>query len=75
MNSWLAYGMAAYLMSAAIYLALTRRLGTPFKDSLTDHQKEKLAKAKAQRLHAFGVAFLVSSVILMLLRPFESCSC
>ena len=33
---YLAYGMAVYCLASIYYLAMTRSIGTPFKDSLTE---------------------------------------
>ena len=37
-SSWLAYLMLIYLVGSLYYILVTRFMGTPFNDSLTEEQ-------------------------------------
>ena len=56
----LAYGAAGYAIASLCYLIETRRMGTPFADSLSDAQRDILRESKRERrrafLHGLGVA-------------------
>ena len=60
-----------YALSCALYLLLTRRVGTPFLDSLTESQRQiKAASAKVRR-DAFATAVAMSVAAVAMLKPFR----
>ena len=72
--SWyLAYGMAIYCIASAYYLIRSRNVGTPFKNSLNDKQKEIKKKSSKIRRDIFLQGLLVGLIIVLLLRPFSTC--
>ena len=75
LNAVLAYSGAIYIMACALYIALTRDLGTPFRDSLTKDQIKILQDAKANRRRAFLTGIVVSTIVIILTRPFGTCTC
>ena len=62
----LAAAAVVYSLSCVGYLLLTRNYGTPFKDSLTTEQRALLRESKRRRGEAFGVAFAMSVVVVVL---------
>jgi hypothetical protein len=67
--------MAAYCLASAYYLVVTRTIGTPFKDSLTEEQLQIKKESSKVRRNIFCQGVLVSVLLLMCIRPFENCSC
>lgn len=63
---FLAAAAVVYALSCVGYLLLTRKYGTPFKDSLTAEQRALLRESKRRRGEAFGVAFTASVVLVLL---------
>jgi hypothetical protein len=58
-------------LSCALYLLLTRRVGTPFLDSLTEPQRQiKAASAKVRR-DAFATTVAMSVAAVAVLKPFR----
>lgn len=65
----LAYVSMAYLLSCVLYLLLTRRMGTPFSDTLTEEQKKvKNCSAKGRR-SVFVASAAVACLLLLVWRP------
>ena len=62
----------AYALASVGYLALTRNLGTPFRDSLTTAQLEILRRAKIDRRRAFETSLMFSLVMIAVWKPFSS---
>ena len=71
---FLAYLSAAYIIASVSYLIFTCNMGTPFKDSLTPHQRKLKKKSSSRRGTVFGISFAVAIVILVFCRPFRGCS-
>ena len=67
----LAYLALGYLIASAVYLALTRRMGTPFADSLTDAQRAILRDSKRARRRAFVTGAAGAAVVLAAWRPLQ----
>ena len=65
----LAYAALAYALACAGYVALTRRAGTPFRDSLTGEQRAVLAASERVRRAAFVRAGAASVLLLWLWQP------
>lgn len=73
----LAYAALWYLAISAIYLVVTQAdgcfgIGTPFKDSLSDEQRDILAESKRTRRRVFCAAAVASALVLLLWRPLHS---
>lgn len=67
----LAYLSMAYLCASLLYILLTMcgNVGTPFKDSLSEQQKQIEKEAKHVRGNIFLCSLIVSSVLLYATRP------
>ena len=70
---YLAYSMAVYTLASLYYVAMTRNVGTPFKDSLTPKQREIKKESSNVRRNIFFQGIAVSVICMLLLRPFKSC--
>jgi len=70
---YLAYLMAIYLLASIYYLLMTTKLGTPFKDSLTEEQLliKKTEAKKRKEIFVTGVVF--SGILLIYTEPFKKC--
>jgi len=73
MSKYLAYGMLAYTFASIFYMLLTRNIGTPFRDSLTEKQLEIKKAASKLRGYIFCKGLVISFVLIYLFQPFESC--
>ena len=60
----LAYGAASYAIASLSYLIETRRMGTPFADSLSDAQRDILDKSKRERRSAFLNGLGLAAVVI-----------
>ena len=70
-KTFLAYIALAYLIASAVYLVASACcLDTPFKNSLTDEQKNIKQLSAKVRKNVFCVGLLAAVVSLMVLRPF-----
>ena len=69
----LAYLMAIYVFASLYYVAMTRRIGTPFADSLTDEQKALQKASSKQRMNVFLQGTAVAVVLCVVFRPFQKC--
>lgn len=72
-SKYLAYGMALYTFASIYYLLLTRNIGTPFNDSLTNEQKSIKKKAVNIRKKIFYSGVALGSIILYITNPFKTC--
>lgn len=54
----------SYLLSSLLYLLLTRRIGTPFRDSLSEEQIRILNESKKTRSGIFYASFIASLLLL-----------
>ena len=45
-SAYLAYAMITYIIGSLYYLIFTRNIGTPFNDSLNEHQKQIAEQSK-----------------------------
>jgi len=70
----LAYGMLIYIFASILYLLITRKIGTPFNDSLTTKQLHIKQKSADTRRKVFYSSIVLSGIIVYFTRPFESCS-
>ena len=65
----LAYASLVHTLACVGYLLLTRNIGTPFHDSLTEEQIEIERRSAKQRAEAFYTSAAASGVLLLLWRP------
>ena len=65
----LAYAALVYALASVGYLVATRRLGTPFHDSLTEEQRRLLETSSRDRKTAFVGAAAAAAVLLAVWRP------
>lgn len=70
---YLAYGMAIYVLASIYYIVMTRNIGTPFKDSLTEKQRKIKRESAKQRKTIFYQGIAASVVLMILTRPFNKC--
>ena len=73
MSIWLAYAMLAYVGACVYYIVMTRNIGTPFKDSLTEAQIQIKNASTLVRKSIFMQGIGVTIIALFLLRPFKKC--
>jgi len=74
MSPYLAYGMLIHLFINVYYLLMTKNIGTPFYDSLTDEQVEIKKKSAAVRRNIFLQGLFFGVLLVVLFRPFKSCN-
>ena len=60
-----------YTISCILYLLLTRKIGTPFADSLTEDQQEIKQKSSMKRMNIFLKSMILSAIILAIWKPFK----
>ncbi len=70
---YLAYAMAIYCIASFFYLVMTRDIGTPFKDSLTEKQMIIKRNAVKQRKAIFYQGLALGLVLMVLTQPFNKC--
>ena len=70
---YLAYGMASYIIASIYYIVSTMRIGTPFKDSLTEEQKKIKKESADKRRSIFFQGIFISIIILKIFNPFKKC--
>lgn len=73
MSPYLAYAMIIYCISTVYYMYMTRDIGTPFNDSLTDEQREIKKQSASIRRSIFYQGLGVGLVLIILFRPFAKC--
>ena len=60
-----------YIIASVGYLVLTRKIGTPFYDSLTEEQRAIKRESVKVREKAFYTAALIGIIMIVLWRPFS----
>ena len=70
---YLAYGMAGYCLACIYYLIMTRNVGTPFKDSLTQKQKAIKKESAKVRRNTFLQGLAAATLLMGLTQPFSKC--
>lgn len=69
----LAYAMLTYIIGSIYYLIATMNIGTPFKDSLNEEQKQiKLQSAKIRK-QIFYQGLGIGIIMIIFINPFEKC--
>ena len=72
----LAYLALGYVLASITYLIIAKlTLTTPFKDSLSEAQRESLARSRQQRKCAFFTGVVVAVLVLTVCRPFSEKKC
>lgn len=59
-----------YVAACVVYVALTRHVGTPFKDSLTEEQRALKRESAAVRKTCFLLGVAIGSMVVLCARPF-----
>ena len=72
LTAWLARAAFVYVVASLVYLFWTRRIGTPFKDSLSEAQRAIKREAARQRGRIFGVGVGVGCATLAIFSPFSA---
>ena len=65
----LAYAMSTYTCASIYYLFATRKIGTPFNDSLTYKQKKIKKRSASIRRNIFYKGIILSMVLLWVVKP------
>jgi len=73
MSIYLAYAMATYCVATLYYLIRTRKVGTPFKNSLTPKQVKIKKESSTVRRNIFYQGIAGGAVILFFFQPFKKC--
>ena len=60
-----------YAIACVLYLVLTRSIGTPFADSLSEKQRLIKRLSIRERRNAFVVSSVLSAIILIVWRPLK----
>ena len=72
-EKYLAYAMLVYTIASFYYMIMTRNIGTPFKDSLTEKQRKIKRESAKQRKTIFYQGIGASIVLMVLTQPFNKC--
>lgn len=60
-----------YLIACVIYMILSRHLGTPFKNSLTEAQKILKAQSSHVRGQIFLIGLIVGFLLVFQMKPYK----
>lgn len=63
--------MLVYIIASFIYMIGSPVLGTPFKDSLSDKQKEIKKESAQKRSALFWAGVIIAIILLLLIKPFK----
>ena len=71
----LAYLALIYILTSIIYLLITIKYGTPFKDAIENYPELKKIKELSvyNRKNAFYTGLVISCIVLFILQPFKTC--
>lgn len=72
-SKYLAYAMLVYTLGSIYYMIMTRNVGTPFNDSLSEEQIIIKKKSANVRRSIFYHGIALSTAFIFLYQPFESC--
>ena len=67
----LSYICIVYISASLIYLILTRSIGTPFNDSLTEKQRCIKKESALIRKKIFLLGIIISLIGIFIVRPFQ----
>ena len=73
LHNILAYAMAVYCLASIYYFVRSRSVGTPFADSLTPEQIEIKNYSASVRKTLFVEGIVLAALVLLFMKPFESC--
>ena len=62
-----------YLISSLLYLILTAKIGTPFRDSLTPEQLKIKNESSRIRSKIFYGSVIGVAAIIFIIKPFRKC--
>ena len=60
-----------YFLTCLYYLIMTRNIGTPFKDSLSEHQIILKEKAKIERKSIFVDGLIISFLLIFIIYRYQ----
>lgn len=72
-SKYLAYAMLVYTIASFYYMIMTRNIGTPFNDSLTEEQIIIKQNSASVRRSTFYHGIALAAAFIFLYQPFESC--
>lgn len=61
-----------YTVACLLYLLLTRNIGTPFADSLTDEQQAIKRSSSVTRANVFLTSVIMSTVLVLVWKPLRT---
>lgn len=61
-----------YTVACLLYLLLTRNIGTPFADSLTDEQQAIKRSSSMTRANMFLTSVIMSTVLVLVWKPLRT---
>ena len=64
---------AVYILASVYYMAMTRNIGTPFRDSLDEKQLEIKAAAVEKRSGIFYTGVMIAVLFVLVVDPFTKC--
>ena len=73
MSPYLAYSMLIYIFASAFYIILTKNIGTPFKDTLTQEQLQIKKESITVWKKIFYNGIIVGILLVIIFRPFSKC--
>jgi len=65
--------MAIYCLASIYYFVMTRDIGTPFKDSLTEKQIKIKRESTKIRREKFFQGLAAGTLLMILTQPFNKC--
>ena len=71
LTAWCARASFVYVVACLVYIALTRHMGTPFRDSLSEEQLEIKKCSAARRKRMFGAGIAAGVTLVALVDPFQ----
>jgi hypothetical protein len=73
LSVYLSYAMVIYCVASLYYFIMSRNLGTPFNDSLTQTQQMIKKQSSSARSNLFLQGLILGVIILIISKPFEKC--
>lgn len=73
MSKYLAWAMLTYVLASLYYFIRSRKMGTPFNDSLTEEQKKIKELSVISRRNLFLQGIFGSVILIAIFKPFVTC--
>ena len=67
-----AYISMIYVISSIVYYLITRCMGTPFMNSITQEQKKIKKKSTKQRANVFMFGIICGIIVIHIIDPFSA---